>query len=215
MMKTATFAALAAVAVASSAAAQTEATAWTDLNLRAGPGPLYEVVAVIPAEGMVMVGGCLEAASWCQVTYDGIDGWASGDYLTAMVQTRAPIYVNREQIAVGTVTYEEASGASTLAGGTAGVIIGALIAGPVGAAVGGLIGGGAGAMAEPDPQVTSYVLGNPVETVYLDGEVVIGAGIPDGVTLVQVPDSEYTYAYVNGVPVIVEPVGRRVIYIAR
>lgn len=216
MLRTTAFAVLAGLAAASSVAAQTEATAWTDLNLRAGPGPTYEIVSVIPADGVVSVSGCLDAASWCQVSYDGVDGWASGDYLTAMIEEApAPIYVNREQIAIGTVTYEDTTDESVAAGGAAGMVIGALIAGPVGAAVGALVGGGAGAIADPGPEVSGYVLSNPVETVYLDGEVVVGAGIPEGVTLLEVPESEYTYAYINGVPVIVEPTDRRVIYIAR
>ena len=42
-----------------------------------------------------------------------------------------------------------------------------------------------------------------------------GAGLPDTVTLAPVPGSEYQYAYVNGVPVLVEPSSRRVRYIYR
>ncbi|MCC5973016.1 MAG: DUF1236 domain-containing protein [Rubellimicrobium sp.] len=216
MRKTVTFAILAGLSMATTVGAQTDATASTDLNLREGPGPMYAVIAVIPADGMVGVEGCLDAASWCRVTHEGVEGWASGDYLTAMVEEApAPIYLHREAINVATLTYEDTTDGSIAAGGAAGILMGALIAGPVGAAVGAIVGGSAGALADPGPQVTGYVLSNPVETIYLDGEVVVGAGIPDGVTLLQVPETEYTYAYINGVPVIVEPTARRVIHIAR
>ena len=105
--------------------------------------------------------------------------------------------------------------AGVLAVGTAGAIIGAVVAGPVGAVVGAAIGAGTGVAVAPDSTVTTYVMANPVDPVYLDGEVVVGAGIPDGVMLKEVPDSTYDYAYVNGVPVLVERTTRRVTYILR
>lgn len=196
--------------------AATEATAWTDLNLRAGPGPVYEVVGVIPTNGVVSIEGCLESANWCKVSFDGTEGWASGDYLTAMVDnTPVVVYTNREKVAVGTVTYEDKSAEGAAVGGTAGAIAGAMVAGPVGALVGVVLGGGLGAAAAPDEKVTTYVTGNPVEPIYLEGEVVVGAGIPEAVTLSEVPDSDYSYAYINGVPVIVEGNQRQIVHIVR
>lgn len=196
--------------------AATEATAWTDLNLRAGPGPVYEIVGVIPADGVVAVEGCLDSANWCKVAFEGTEGWASGDYLAAMVDnTPVVVYSNREKVAVGTVTYEDKSAEGAAVGGTAGAIAGAMVAGPVGALVGVMLGGGLGAAAAPDETVTTYVVANPVEPIYLDGEVVVGAGIPETVMLSDVPESEYSYAYVNGVPVIVERQKRQIVYIVR
>jgi len=209
-------AALAVTLLSSGAYAQSTASAWTDLNLRAGPGPQFEIIGVIPANGEVAVEGCLEVASWCKVTHDGMDGWASGDYLTTMVaEAPVAIYPNREAVKVGTVVYEDTEAQSTAAGGAAGAIAGALIGGPVGAVVGGIIGVGAGAAADPGPTVTTYVQENPSDIIYLDGEVVIGAGVPETVTLTEVPDSTYSYAYINGVPVIVEREGRRIVRIVR
>ncbi|WP_104017144.1 DUF1236 domain-containing protein [Roseovarius nitratireducens] len=206
---------VAGLLVATSAYAETTATAWTDLNLRTGPGPMYEITTVIPATEAVTVDGCLEASSWCRVNYAGTDGWASGDYLTAMIDdAQVPIYVNRERIEIPSVAYDDKD-ATTAAGGATGAVAGALVGGPVGALVGGAIGLGVGAMATPDERVTTYVRSNPVDPVYLDGEVVVGAGIPETVTLREVPDSEYYYTYVNGVPVIVEREERRVVHIVR
>jgi hypothetical protein len=204
---------VAGLVLASSAFAETTATAWTDLNLRAGPNTAYDIVSVIPASQSVVVEGCLEESNWCRVTYDNVDGWASGNYLTAMVE--APIAANRERMAVKTITYEKKNPDATVGGAAAGAVAGAVVGGPVGALIGAAIGMSAGNAVTPEKRVTTYVRSNPVDPVYLDGEVVVGAGIPEAVTLSEVPDSEYYYAYVNGVPVLVEREQRRVVHIVR
>lgn len=203
---------VAGLVFATSAFAETTATAWTDLNLRAGPSTTYDIVSVIPASQSVVVDGCLDASNWCRVTHDQINGWASGNYLTAMVE--APISGNRERLSVKSVTYEKNPEAA-IGSGAAGAVAGAVVGGPVGALIGAAIGASAGAAATPTEKVTTYVRSNPVDPVYLDGEVVVGAGIPETVTLSEVPDSEYHYAYVNGVPVLVEREQRRVVHIVR
>lgn len=203
---------LGAMLLASSAYAQTSATAFTDLNLRAGPAVSYEIIGVIPASQAVMVDGCLEASNWCRVSYDGASGWASGDYLTAMVES--PLYANRERLAVQTITYEK-SPDGAVGGGMAGAVAGGILGGPVGALVGAAVGIGLGSAATPNERVITYVTQNPVEPIYLDGEIVVGAGIPETVTLAEVPDSEYYYAYVNGTRVLVERQQRRIVYIVR
>ena len=69
---------------------------------------------------------------------------------------------------------------------------------------------------EPPPApVQTYIVQNPAQQVYLNGEVVEGVGLPEDVVLTPVPNYEYSYAYVNGVPVLVEPTSRRVTYIYR
>lgn len=200
------------VLLSSAVTAQTTASAYTDLNLRAGPGTEYEIVGVIPAANAVTVEGCLDASNWCRVAYGDVNGWASGDYLTAMVES--PIYANRERLAVGTITYEKNPDA-TVGGGVAGAVAGGMLGGPVGAVIGAAVGMGLGTAAAPEERVTTYVVQNPVTPVYLDGEIVVGAGIPDTVTLTEVPDSEYYYGYINGTRVLVEREQRRVVYIVR
>jgi uncharacterized protein YraI len=86
-------AALAAVALSAGAAAAASAT--TDVNLRAGPGPDYQAIAVIPAGATVDVLGC--SGSWCQVNYAGRVGYASASYLSgdgsaAIMMPRAQVY---------------------------------------------------------------------------------------------------------------------------
>ena len=203
---------LSAMLMASTAFAETTATAFTDLNLRAGPDVSYEILGVIPASQAVAVDGCLEASNWCRVSFDGMTGWASGEYLTAMVES--PIYANRERLAVETITYEKSPDA-TVGGGVTGAIAGGMLGGPIGAVIGAGIGMSLGSAATPEERVTTYVMQNPVEPIYLDGEIVVGAGIPETVTLTEVPESEFYYAYVNGTRVLVEREQRRVVYIVR
>lgn len=197
---------------ASAAFADTMATAWTDLNMRTGPGTGYPVVSVIPAAQAVVVEGCLDGSYWCRVTHGTVTGWASGEYLTAMVES--PIAVNRERLAVKTIDYQKNRDA-TVGGGVAGAVAGAVVGGPVGALIGAAIGATAGSATTPPETVITYVRSNPVEPIYLDGEVVVGAGVPAPVVLTEVPDSAYYYAQINGVPVLIERDSRRVVYIMR
>jgi uncharacterized protein YraI len=80
-------AALVALAVSGGIAAAASAT--TDLNIRSGPGPEYQVIGVIPSGAPVDVLGC--TGSWCQVNYAGRAGFASGSYLSG--DARAAVVV--------------------------------------------------------------------------------------------------------------------------
>jgi hypothetical protein len=206
---------LAGLLLATTALAETSATATTELNMRAGPGPMHEVVSVIPAGATVAVEGCLDSSNWCRISRDGTDGWAYGAYLDTEIEAApVPIAAPEARQTIRIIERQEAGG-STAAGGAMGAIVGAIIGGPPGALVGAAAGAGVGAMAEPSTREITYVQENPVEPVYLDGEVVVGASLPETVTLTPVPDSEFTYAYVNHVPVLVEPEARRIVYLPR
>jgi hypothetical protein len=161
------------------------------------------------------VGGCAETARWCKVSHDGTDGWAYGDYLSTPInEAPAPLYENRVEANVTRIEVQDTRAASATGGGTMGALVGGVLGGPVGLIAGAAIGAGAGAATDPGPQVVSYVSENPVETVYVQGEVVTGAQIPDTVTLYPVPESELRYVYLNNVPVVVDA-DRRVITIVR
>lgn len=204
-----------AIFAAGSAMAATSATAVTDLNLRAGPGPHYEIIGVIDAQAEADVDGCLEEANWCKVMYDGKEGWAYGEYLTAMVED-TQVAVVSPKVTVETVTYDNSKDAEAFVGaGTVGAVAGALVAGPVGAVAGGLLAGSAGAAAQPDERIVTYVQTNTLEPVYLEGEVVTGAVVPETVELAEIPDAELHYVYINGQPVLVEPQERKIVYIVR
>jgi uncharacterized protein YcfJ len=119
-----------------------------------------------------------------------------------------------------TTTGQGGGGAPGAAAGViGGVVAGALIGGPIGAAIGGVAGATAGGVVgetiQPTPVVREYVTTNRVDPVYLEGEVVVGAGVPETVQLQAVPDYEYRYAYINGQPVLIDPSTRRIVSIVR
>jgi hypothetical protein len=204
------------------AQASTSATATTELNIRSGPGPQYKSIGFIATGESASVDGCLKASKWCQVSYNGTTGWAYSDYLTADLSGQAVVLTDRyPDLGVSSVTYKDDGDAAggAVAGATGGAVVGALLGGPIGAVVGGAIGasGGAtaGAVIDPPETVRTYVSSNAVDPVYLDGEVVVGAGVPDTVSLHAVPDYDYEYAYINGQPVLVDPGNRQIVYVVR
>lgn len=212
------------LALSGAAFAQQAVHATTDLNVRAGPGPGYPVLGTIPIDGDAVLHGCIEASQWCQVTAGDLEGWAYSDYLIAdnsgveVVLTERPAEMD-----VPVVTYRDTDPpggvVGSVAGGATGAIAGAIIGGPLGAAVGGIAGAAGGGMTggllDPDPRVRDYVVHNPHDPVYLDGEVVVGASLPDTVQVYEIPDYEYRYVHVNGQPVLVEPDTRRIVYVVR
>ncbi|MAQ86325.1 DUF1236 domain-containing protein [Psychromarinibacter halotolerans] len=206
-----------AMMIATGASAQTMATAATDLNLRAGPGPNYAINNVIDAEADVTVLGCLEASNWCEVSYNGEQGWAYGDYLATQLDGEyVAVYPNMQATETTVVTYDEtAREEGALALGSIGAGVGALAIGGPAAIVGGLIVGAAtGATLSPEEKTVTYIQQNPVEPVFVNGEVVMGATVPGEVTAYQVPDADYEYINLNGRYVLVQPDSREIVYIA-
>ncbi|KIN72778.1 DUF1236 domain-containing protein [Sulfitobacter guttiformis] len=205
-------------------AQSTDAIAATDLNVRSGPGPQYSVVGLIPGGEVAMVQGCLDTASWCQVTFGETSGWASSDYLAVNVEEQAIALTTRPaEITVNSVTYEDLEGTEDnqreglAVGATLGVLAGVAVGGPIGGIVaGGILGGAAGsAVAAPDEKTVTYITSNPVETVYLDGEVVVGAGVPSTVPTFELPQAEYRYVNINGQTVIVDAETNAIVRVIR
>jgi len=197
----------AGVLMASSALAAIDATATTDLNLRAGPSPQSEVIGVIPGTESVTVENCITGSQWCKVNYGGTEGWAYSSYLTAPMQGATDpvvVYDNRDALQIESVEYDGTREEGALVGGTlAGSLAAAAIGGPAAVAGAAIAGAAAGAATQPGDEVVTYIRENPTEPVYLDGEVVVGAGVPDAAPLSEVPGTDYRYIYVNGVPAIV------------
>lgn len=199
-----------------SALAQSSATATTDLNIRSGPGPSFEVIGMIPASGEATLHGCGADGQWCEVEFQGITGWASGGYLTAEIESEPVVIVERRtETTIPVVDYEDHRGEAAAVGVGTGATAGALLGGPIGAAVGGAAGAAIGALTNPPEPVVSYVRENRTETVLLDGEVVVGAQVPETVSIEPVPDTEFGYLYVNGVPAVIEPASRQIVHIVR
>jgi len=142
----------------------------------------------------------------------GVKGWAFADYLTASVEGQSMVVTKLPQSqAVPVVDFD----AGTATGAVGGAVVGALIGGPIGAAIGGAAGAAIGANSPPPDRVRTYISENRVDPVYLEGEVVVGAGLPETVELRPVPDYKYEYVYVNGVPALVDPGTRRIVYVYR
>jgi len=202
--------------------AATTATATTDLNVRAGPGSQYPVVGVIGAGQATVIDGCIQGSKWCSVANEGGKGWVFSDYLTAEFGGSPVVLSSRPAdsgVSVVTAPTGDVAAGTAAVGAAGGAITGAIVGGPVGAAVGGLagaaIGGTAGSIAEPPGAVRTYVTSHKVAPVYLEGEAVVGAGLPANVELREIPNYKYRYVNVNGQPVLVEPSSRKIVYVMR
>jgi uncharacterized protein YraI len=195
----------AALTLPGAAFADIVAAAVTPLNIRSGPGPEHPVIGYIPQNAQIAVAGCVQGSLWCRVSYQGHSGWAYSQYMTGNVAGRS-VVVSQAITQMPTVTYQVPVEASTAMAAAPPEITGTIVQRPAEAAPLNIT---------PPPTVRQYVVSNPVTPVYLNGEVVVGAGLPADVTLAPVPDYQYQYAYVNGQPVLVEPQSRRVTYIYR
>ncbi|WDR07110.1 DUF1236 domain-containing protein [Devosia rhodophyticola] len=84
------------------------------------------------------------------------------------------------------------------AGGTGGAALGFVLGGPIGAVVGGFAGATLGAEAGVAATTVEYAGTHPVEPIYIDGSVDIGATLPADVTIHPVEgDAQYGYVYAN------------------
>ena len=193
-----------AVAFATSASAATVATATTPLNIRSGPGPQYSVTGYIPTNGRATITGCIQGSLWCRVVARGRRGWAYSRYLTARLSGRSLI-VATDLADIPAARYEapvETVGSAVPAPVVTGTVVAPAASAPPLALV-------------PPTTVGSYVTSHPVSPVYLNGEVVQGAALPQSVALAPIPGYTYQYAYVNRVPVLVEPTTRTIAYVYR
>jgi uncharacterized protein YraI len=196
-MKNALIAALGLALVPAAALAAVSGSVSADLNLRQGPSTDRAIITTIPKGAPVVIENCLEGLNWCRVSYAGRTGYAAARYLLADAGGEAVVVTqNPSLVDVVTAPVE-------VVGEAAGAVIGAL-----GAAVTGV----ADAIT-PEPRVVTYVRTNPVEPVYLEGDVAVGATVPEMVTLREVPEYEYRYAYINDTPVLVDPATRRIVYV--
>jgi len=191
--------------LASAASAATLAEATIPLNVRSGPGPQYEVIGAIPVRGKATIIGCIQDSLWCQVSYNGHEGWAYAQYLTANLSGRS-LVIAEDPKQVPRVIYTEAPVTSGSAAVRPPRIVGTFVrSDPARQPL----------VLSPPPTVRTYVTSHPVDPVYLDGEAVEGLGLPDEVAINPVPGYDYDYAYVNSQPVLVDRATRRVTYVYR
>lgn len=112
-------------------------------------------------------------------------------------------------------TDAQTTGGGAAGGAASGAIAGAVVGGPVGAVIGAAAGAVAGDISEDalTPETKTYVLGNRTQSVVLESDVVVGTPVPETVEAHTIPNSQYSYVYVDDRPVLIEPQSRQIVYI--
>ena len=189
-------------ALALPAEAQMTTTTASDIIVRSGPGQDYPEIGMATRCSPAMMDGCLEGSKWCRIDVNGMRGWVFAEYLT-IEREGAPVVVQeyRSQYDVPTVTYETT--ASVVPAGPS-PAPGDLMLGPV---------EDVRVIEAPPENVYTYIEEHRSEPVYVQNEVVVGAAIPQNITVQQVPDYDYSYVVVNDRPVLVDPGTRRIVHI--
>lgn len=216
-MKYLTFTVASAIALTAAAptfAQSTEARAGAEISARVSPSEFAPAVGVLELDQPVVIEGCLEDVSWCQISFDGQTAWASAEYLYVEEDATAVALIDRPgSLSLQTITVpdEDATQTEENNAAAAGATLGSLIAFAAGGPIGGIIAGGilgtaAGVAAvEPTEETLVYVTSNPVETVFLNGEVAVGAGVPTQIQAYDVPDQpEFRYLTVNNQTVLID-----------
>ena len=73
----------------------------TDEGRTAHEPEIRALIGAIGAGDEVSVLGCIDSANWCQVSGDGLEGWAYGDYLNVKAGDEVvSLYPNRETVGV-------------------------------------------------------------------------------------------------------------------
>lgn len=104
------------------------------------------------------------------------------------------------------------SDGAAVGGATAGGTIGFFLGGPVGAIIGGFAGAVIGSEAAVSAESVAYAGNNPVDAVYVDGGIEIGAVVTDGVDVYPIQgDPDYGYFYANGRVYIVDLTTREIV----
>ncbi len=115
----------------------------------------------------------------------------------------APAFAQSTEQTTTVVTKRGNTG--TGVGAVGGTATGAVVGGPVGAVVGGVVGAVAGHTADPPVEVKTYVRTQHVEAVPYDGQIVVGAVLPDTVKEYDIPRYErYRWTYINGQRLLID-----------
>ncbi|MBE0413223.1 DUF1236 domain-containing protein [Yoonia sp.] len=216
---------IALTAAAPSFAQSTEARAGAEISARVTPSEFAPSVGVLELNQAVMIEGCLEDVSWCQISFDEQTAWASAEYLYVEEDAKPVALINRPgSLSLTTVTVPDvdATQAEQNSAAALGATLGSLIAFAAGGPLGGIIAGGvigsavAVSTVEPSEETLVFVTANPVDTIYLNGEVAIGAGVPAEVVMFDVPaQPEFRYLNVNNQTVLVDAATGTIVRVIR
>ena len=200
-----------------SAASAFETTTTGDFTIYSAPMTESATLGQVPANAQMTIEGCLADQDWCKVTHAGVTGWAKTDVFKVM-ENGAAVEISGVGPKVQTLIYQQGNdqtqGAAALGGMGAGAAAGAAAGGPVGGMIGALIGATLiGTAAEPTTEIVTYINDNPLPPVQVEGEIVVGAMLPESAPMVMIPDSEYAYINLNETPVLVKPDNRQIVYV--
>ncbi|KAA0700461.1 DUF1236 domain-containing protein [Neorhizobium sp. P12A] len=200
---------LAGVVLASTAGlarAEMAATTMTDIDVRSGPGQQYPAIGTATRGSDAVLDGCIEGSRWCRIDVNGMRGWVYAQYLS-VEQDGSPVVVQEHSADLGVpvVTYQQTDEMSvgSVAPDVAQPGPNDELIGPVDQV---------DAITPPET-VTTYVESNPVSAVQLQGDVVVGATLPQGVRVRTIPDYQYSYTRINGQQVLVDPGTHRIVYV--
>ncbi|MGZ9723914.1 DUF1236 domain-containing protein [Rhizobium miluonense] len=198
---------LALVGSAGLAQAEMSATTASDIEVRSGPGAEFPTVGVATRGSQATLDGCVEGSRWCRVDVNGMRGWVYAQYLS-VEQNGAQVVVqdNLDDLGIPTITYEQTD---TIRTGS----IQAAQPGPNDQLLGPVGNGGDIVAITPPDEIRDYIDDNPVDTVQLNGNVVVGATVPQSIEVHRIPDYQYSYVEVNHQPVLVDPGTRRIVYV--
>jgi hypothetical protein len=102
--------------------------------------------------------------------------------------------------------------AGATVGGATGGTIGFLLGGPIGAIVGGWAGAVIGGEAAVSEASIRYAGENPVDVIYLEGDLAVGSAFADDVTVYPIAgDDQYGYIYANNRVYIVDLESRAIV----
>ena len=166
-----------------------------NLHMRTGPGEQYQIITTVDSQSDVEVHGCLEKVTWCDINWGSIRGWAAGEYIVYRSDEGIkPLPLAGDMIGIPVVTFT---------------------------AVDEIVPVFVGVFEEfdetvteisPPKQVSAYVEEQDIDTVLVQGEVAVGAVVPEKVPLYAVPESKYSFTNVNGRNVLVTN-DRKVVHI--
>ncbi len=125
-----------------------------------------------------------------------------------------PAFAQDQVVGVESNSNAEAGAVIGATGGaTTGAVIGGLLGGPIGAVIGGFAGATIGAEAGIETASVDYVVANPVEPIYIDGNADIGFVVPAEVAIYPIQnDPAYGYLYANDRVWIVDLETRALVY---
>ena len=192
------------------AEAEMAATTATDIEVRSGPGAEFPTVGVATRGSEATLDGCVEGSRWCRVDVNGMRGWVYAQYLS-VEQNGASVVVqdHRDDLGIPTITYEQTDPVQTGSVRRVQPSSNDQLLGPVDENDTDVVA------VTPPEEVRTYIDDNPVDTVRLNGDLVVGATVPQSVEVHPIPDYQYSYVEVNHQPVLVDPGTRRIVYVYR